>query len=154
MKRIIVMILAAVMAISCFAACSGNGEKGDAKEAFDPEKAFERLRTEVKFDAELEDASEYAEFVFGDAAKGGEIKMYQAGGKLADALILFKLKDEADFDGVEAAVKDYIETAKLEADRYNPQELKKLENTFVRKSGLYYIVCITGDSETARSILN
>lgn len=149
MKKVFAAVVLTALVLSLFTACSGK----PSGEPFDPEKAFERLRTEVRYEAELEDAAEYAGFVFGDALNGGEVKMYQAGGKLADALMFFKLKDKADMPALEQAVKEYLDQCRLEADRYNPSELTKLDNAVVYSDDIYYIVCITADSSTAREIL-
>ena len=59
------------------AAC-GSG----SKEPFDALDAYQRLISEVKFDSELHDASDYAGFVFGDVAEGASVSMEMADGKL------------------------------------------------------------------------
>ena len=147
MKKSFCLILAVMLLALGFSACSG------AKEPFDALDAYQRLISEVKFDSQLHDASDYAGFVFGDVAEGASVSMAMADGKLEDAVIYIKLADEADVEKAVAAVKDYISQRRTEAERYEPDEVPKLDKAVVFTKGADVLVCITNDTATANSIL-
>ena len=145
----IVSILAAALALAvCFTAC-----KGPAAEPFDAEKALDRLLNEVKYDGELEDVSEYAEFTLNDIPEGSEIRMYTAGGKLADAVIMVKVPSAEDVETVKASISEYVDSRREEASRYEPEEVPKLDNAVVYANGEYVFACITNDVSSASTIL-
>lgn len=146
MKRLFCLFFALLIAVS-LSACK------KADEPFDAEKAYARLLSEVKYEDELRDMTDYAAFVFGDAAEGAEVRMMNADDKFEDAVIMFTLRDPADAAKAEAAVRTYIAERKTEADRYNPEEVPKLDKAVIYTNGVYVFCVITNDAETARSIL-
>lgn len=149
MKKFICLSLAVIAVLAVFAGCTGKKNE----EPFDPETAFAKLLSDVKYDAELKDEAEYAEFVFGDAVKDGMVMMYDAGDMSADAVIYFKVNDPAYTNDVLKAVNEYLSARKLEADRYNPEESKKIEKAVIWSDDTHVIVCVSSDWETARKIL-
>ncbi len=150
MKKTICIMILTALALAVFAGCAGN----KAPDPFDPDAAFGKIISEVKFAGDLRDQAEYAEFVFGDAMNGGEVRMYEAGDKLADAAMFFKVNDKADLEAVKAAVDEYLASRKLEADRYNPAESAKIDKAVVWSDDTHMIVCITDDTDTVNKILN
>lgn len=149
MKKIIFSICLLLVCAFLFAAC--GKQEG---EAFDAEKAFERILSEVKYGAKLEDVSKSAEFAFSGVPEGTEIRFWTSeDGKLADAAILFKAKELSDMTAIKTAVEQYVAQRKTEAERYSPEEVSKLENTVILENGVYLIVCVTDDVNAARDIL-
>ena len=60
----------------------------EAHTNFDADKTFSRLLEEVRYSAELEDASEYSDYILSDLPEGTDVKMYICGGSHADAVAL------------------------------------------------------------------
>ena len=137
----IVMILAFA---AVFAACS---KKPETPAEFDGAAAFEKLLAEVKYAGELEDASEYAEYMFGELPEG------TASGKLADCAIMFKLADETKMAEARAALDEYLSSRTREAELYSPEEAAKLNNAIIIERGQYLIACVTDDTAAASAIL-
>lgn len=148
-KKLVCIILVSVMGL--FALACGKSEE---KPAFDPEAAFSRLLSEVKFDEKLEDASSYVEYSFDGVPEGADVKYHSADGQVNDCVIMFKLKNESDMKAARAALDNYISERKHQAEQYSPSEVAKLEKTVILESGLCLIACITNDTATAKSILN
>ena len=145
-------IFAAVMMCAVVIALSGCGSQ-ETNEAFNADETLKKLLEDVRYEAELEDVSEYAGFTFSDVADGVDIKMYAAGGKLNDQVIFFKAGDASAAEGINNSVKTYIESLKNEAKLYNPEEVTKLDNAVIRTYDNCVFVCITNDVETAGNIL-
>ncbi len=146
-RKAICFALVAVLAAALFCGC------GEKKAPFDAEVAFGRILTEVKFAEELEDSSEYAEYTFGELPEGTKVKHFAATGKCTDTVMLFTVQNESDLDAVETVVRDYLNSLKNEADRYEPEEVPKLQNAVIYRNGTNLIVCVTADTETVNSIL-
>ena len=64
--------------------------KNGAPTPIDAEETFSRLLKEVHYAAELEDASEYSEYILNGLPNDVEVRMYLCGGGRADALIMCK----------------------------------------------------------------
>ena len=143
----IVMILAFA---AVFAACS---KKPETPAEFDGAAAFDKLLAEVKYAGELEDASEYAEYMFGELPEGTEVKLFTASGKLADCAIMFKLADETKMAEARAALDEYLSSRTREAELYSPEEAAKLNNAIIIERGQYLIACVTDDTAAASAIL-
>ncbi|MCR5808148.1 MAG: DUF4358 domain-containing protein [Clostridiales bacterium] len=151
MKKITAILLAAVFALA-FLACSPK-ENGDKPAAFDAEATLNKLLADVKYAAPLQDVSQYADFLFSDLPEGTSIRHFSAGGKYADAVLLFTLPDETGVPAVKEAVSLYLDSLKLEAERYEPAEASKLQNAVIYDNGAYLFVVITADTQTAEKIL-
>lgn len=135
--------------ILCMSACAPK-----AVETFDAEGTLARLLAEVQYEAELADASDYAEYAFAGMPNNVEIKMYSCGGGHADAVIMCKANEASELPGIRSALKDYIASRRHDAERYDPREVTKYDNAVWCERDLYVIVCITGDTETAEGILS
>ncbi len=141
--------LLAVCIILLIPACAPKTD-----EPFDAEETLTRLLAEVKYAADLEDTGDYAEYAFAGMPEGVEIKMYSCGGAHADAVIMCKANEASDLPGIRDALKEYIASRRHDAERYDPIEVSKYDNAVWCERGLYVIVCITGDTETAEAILS
>ena len=125
-----------------------------AVEPLNAEGILARLLNEVQYEAELTDASDYAEYAFAGMPERMEIKMYSCGGGYADAIIMCKANEASDLPGIRDALKEYIASRRHDAERYDPIEVSKYDNAVWCERGLYVIVCMTGDTETAEAILS
>ncbi|MBO4385238.1 MAG: DUF4358 domain-containing protein [Clostridia bacterium] len=146
MKKLLCLFFAVLIAAG-LCACAKNDEP------FDAEKAYARIISEVRFEDELRDMTDYAAFVFGDAAEGAEVRMLNADDKYEDAVIMFILKDASDAGRAEEAIRAYISERKTEASRYNPEEVTKLEKAVIYTNDIYVFCVISNDASTASKIL-
>ena len=147
--RIITPLIAILCTLLLISACTTK-----AVEPFDAESTIAMLLSEVQYEAELADASEYAEYAFAGMQDSVEIKMYSCGGGHADAVIMCKANEASDLPELRDALKEYIASRRHDAERYDPREVTKYDNAVWCERGLYVIVCITDDTETAEAILS
>lgn len=124
-----------------------------AEEPFDAEKTLDRLLTEVKYAAELEDISEYAEYMLDGVPDGSEVKMYTAGGKNVDFVIMVKVPSEDGVSAAKAAISAYVDSCREEANRYEPEEIPKLDSAVTYVNGCYVFAAATADTEAVSNIL-
>lgn len=147
--RIITPLTAILCTLLLISACTTK-----AVEPLNAEGILARLLNEVQYEAELADASEYAEYAFAGMSDGVDIKMFSCGGGHADAVIMCKAKETSELPGIRSALKEYIASRRHDAERYDPREVAKYDNAVWCERDLYVIVCITGDTETAEGILS
>ena len=76
----------------------------EAHTNFDADKTFSRLLEEVRYSAELEDASEYSDYILSDLPEGTDVKMYICGGSHADAVIMCKAGSSSDLPEIRSAL--------------------------------------------------
>ena len=124
-----------------------------ADEPFDAEETLTRLLTEVYYTADLEDAGEYAAYLFTDMPDGVEVKMYTCGGGHADAVIMCRAKQASDVPAIRDSIQGYIGSRRHDAERYDPGEVSKYDNAIWLERDQYVIVCITSDVSGAETIL-
>lgn len=125
----------------------------EAHTNFDADKKFSRLLEEVRYSAELEDASEYSDYILSDLPEGTDVKMYICGGSHADAVIMCKAGSSSDLPEIRSALDEYIAAGRRSAERYDPNEVSKYDKAVRFESGLYVFVCITADVSSAAAIL-
>ncbi len=125
----------------------------EAHTNFDADKTFSRLLEEVRYSAELEDASEYSDYILSDLPEGTDVKMYICGGSHADALIMCKASSDSQLPAIRAVLEKYIASSRQNAERYNPSEVSKYDNSVWFESGLYIFVCITADTAGVNAVL-
>ena len=119
----------------------------------DAEETFSRLLKEVHYAAELEDASEYSEYILNGLPNDVEVRMYLCGGSHADAVIMCKAGSSSDLPEIRSALDEYIAAGRRSAERYDPNEVSKYDKAVRFESGLYVFVCITADVSSAAAIL-
>ena len=104
--------------------------KNGAPTPIDAEETFSRLLKEVHYAAELEDASEYSEYI-----------------------LKCKASSDSQLPAIRAVLEKYIASSRQNAERYNPSEVSKYDNSVWFESGLYIFVCITADTAGVNAVL-
>ena len=122
--------------------------KNGAPTPIDAEETFSRLLKE-----EPEDASEYSEYILNGLPNDVEVRMYLCGGGRADALIMCKASSDSQLPAIRAVLEKYIASSRQNAERYNPSEVSKYDNSVWFESGLYIFVCITADTAGVNAVL-
>lgn len=143
-----VLVMTVLLALAGMTACTRPAE-----ESFDAEKTLDRLLNEVEYAAELEDITDYAEYMLDGVPEGSEIKMYTAGGKNVDFVIMVKVPSADGVSAVREAIDAYIDSCRDEANRYEPEELPKLDSAVTYVNGEYVFAVAAADTETVRNIL-
>lgn len=119
----------------------------------DAEETFSRLLREVHYAAELEDSSEYSEYILNGLPNDVEVRMYLCGRGRADALIMCKASSDSQLPAIRSVLEEYIASGRQNAERYNPSEVSKYDNSVWVESGLYILVCITADTAGVNAVL-
>ncbi len=92
-------------------------------------------------------------YYFGEASVTNAC-IYESSGATAEEIAVFECADEASADLMEKAVADRIAEQKESFENYVPEELVKLDNAILVRSGKYVILSVSADAEQARKIID
>lgn len=149
MKKRIISILAAALAILMVAGCS-------PKKSLDAENFITEVMANVSYDDELIKVPEKtAETLYNLSFAGLESYTLYASATSATAneLMVMKVKDSA----AEAKAKEAIETRKKDLivlyESYRPEEIKRLDNALLTTEGGHVIFSVSNDNAKVEEYL-
>lgn len=78
---------------------------------------------------------------------------YTGSGATVDQISVWKAADDAAADRIWDTLRDFLDTQIESYSSYMPDEVPKLENAVLERSGEYIALCISEDSAAAREII-
>ena len=163
MKKKLLLVFALIMAMT-LVACGGKTEdasdtsdKGDNKKQekeCDAAALVNELKSSIKYESELEmvEAGEISNYV--DLEDGVEATLYLSNGTTAEEIGVFVCKDKATADKMLENVKSYLSDQSESFKNYIPKESDRIEGGVVEIKNNAVIMCISGDSNKAKEIIN
>lgn len=147
----ILLCFSALAAVLTMTAC----DKEDETEfTLDPQAAASDIIKNVEFGSEMQDIDIDALSIMYTVEENVQAVAYIAGGALADELVIFTAPDEAAAGKMLQNVKDHVkERSDLFAD-YAPSEVAKLDKAYVKQRGCYVIICVTGNIDQAKTVID
>lgn len=157
-KIVACAVLAAVMLSGCTKTENTGSSGSSSSSAAVTQSASEKttkLLTEVEFPEMVEVSSDRLEVYFGISAdKVDDFSAYICGsGAMPDEFGIFLAKDASAAAEIEQLLRDRIDYQTETYRDYTPQEVYKLEDSFVSVSGNTVIYAICADNAKAREIL-
>lgn len=145
MRKYFAIILSALM-IFTMSAC-GNSN-------VDVEALSGRLSSELTYADSLYEVS--ADFVdnYIDLEADTTAVMYMGSGITADQFAIFTCKDAATAQLQEEHVKAFVEDQRASFANYIPEQAARLENCVLIRKGRYVVLCVSENSDLAKSIIN
>lgn len=83
-----------------------------------------------------------------------EMVVWSGGGVLADEVAVFRAADDASAETLLQAAQQRIADQQTAYAAYAPDEVSKLDSALVEQHGVYVVVCVSPDSEQARTIVD
>lgn len=150
-KKILTAIVCAAVSVVIFAGCGKSSQNVDLNAVAD------ELLDEAGFEDELIKAQpasvENIYFIESDMAS--EMVVYMSSNNSTpEEIALFKATDADSLAKLETVVNGRLEEQKMSFENYAPDEVYKIENAVVKKSGDYIFMVICPDSETANKIVS
>lgn len=152
MKKVLAMLLAAVMLLS-MTACGGS-EKEEIGSAVNGEALFQVLLEQVTYDSLLTDQGQVAAMFFSGMPQGAKVKLYRGTDAYSDYLGLITLKSADDQQAARDSVAGYLQQLHKEAANYHPEKAPKFESPAIWQNGVYLIFCVTEDAAAAENIMD
>lgn len=126
---------------------------GSSAKTIDAAELAESLVAEIEYDDTLEAVDEDTVSMYITIPDGVESVMYMGSGSTAEEVAVFTAPDEetakTTLDNVQAHLDDQTDSFQ----DYLPEEAKRVGNAVLEQKGKYVILCVSGDSDSAKEII-
>ena len=108
------------------------------------------LNMTVPFDSEMKSASvdNYLSVPEGAQAAG-----YMSNGTTAEEIFVVRCANEDDAKAVKTEMETLLADQRADMERYQPEEVSRLENAVLVQRGIYAVLCVSADAEKAEKII-
>ena len=148
MKKLMAMVLALVMVLLV---CAGCGAK-EKTVVIEPQAVADELKDGLNWDAEMVAYAEDDLRYYFDVADDAAIAGYCASTSTTEMVVAAQCADEAAAQALLDSMATYLSDLKMEADRYQPEEVARLDKAYLVRNGCAVVLCISGDDRAADSV--
>ena len=148
MKKFIAMMLALVLVLLV---CAGCGDKGKDK-VIEPQAVASELVDGLNWDSEMVVFAEDDLRYYFDVADDTVIAGYQASTATTEMVVAAQCADEASAQALLSAMEQYLADLKMEADRYQPEEVARIDKAYLTRNGCAVVLCVSGDDRAADTV--
>lgn len=150
MKKISIL-LTLIMIVLVAAGCSSSQSV-----TLDVQQTADKLSQEVSFQDQLTSLDQDAALKLYDLTADDvqAVALYVGTGATAEEISVWQGKDANTAKNIQNAVNTRIENQKESFVDYNPEEMPKLENPVVVAKGNYVVLCLSGDNDNAKQIID
>ncbi len=155
MKKLCSLLSVLVLCIA-LASCGGNSEgETTANKDLNLDELATSLLTEVtfKYDMEKLDTDTALGLYSASAADISYVCMYSAGGASADEIAIFKANSDDATARIYSAAEMRIESQTTSFVDYVPEEVPKLNDAVLLRSGQYIVLCVSETPDAANQIV-
>ncbi|MBQ2061278.1 MAG: DUF4358 domain-containing protein [Oscillospiraceae bacterium] len=145
MKRIVSLLLVLLLTLA-LVGCGGakvnnNVTAGGLADA---------LHMTVPFDGEMKSVSvdNYL-----NLPEGAEAAGYMSKGSTAEEIFVVRCASEADAKTVKTEIEKYVADQRSNLERYQPEEVSRLNSGVLIQKGVYAVLCVSADAEKAEKII-
>ena len=147
MKRFMSLLLAALTVLT-LAAC---GSKSSA--TVDAAGLAKALAERVTFDSEMKEISADELSFYLELPEKCETGAYMSAGATSEEIFVVECSDKTAAAALKVSIQAYLDTQKQEAERYQPDEVARLDNAIFATYGTCVILCVTSDTDTANAVI-
>ena len=140
-----IAVLAAGMLL--LAACGSEAKNIDAA------ALASSLVTDISYDDQLEQISDDDVSMYIDVPDGVKTVMYMGSGSTAEEVAVFEAPDKDTAATVKDNVQTYLDDQSDSFQDYIPEESKRIGNAVLEQKDQYVILCVSGDSDGAKEII-
>ena len=111
------------------------------------------LVSDITYDDQLEQINDEDISYSIDVPKGVDAIMYMGSGSTAEEVAVFTAPDEETARTTEENVQSFLDDQSDSFEKYIPEETKRISNAVLEKKGKYVVLCVCGDSDKAKEII-
>ena len=126
---------------------------GSTQKDIDVSALAKSLVSDITYDDQLEQIDEDDVSVYIDVPKKVNTIMYMGSGSTAEEVAVFTAPDEETARTTEEKVQSFLDDQSDSFDKYIPEETKRISNAVLEKKGKYVVLCVCGDSDKAKEII-
>lgn len=161
MKRTAVLLLSFLFILSAllFTGCGSDDiDSGDDRAAsivIDMPALADKLLEEIPFQDQMSEVDPDVFYMLYDLTKddADEAILITSTGATAEEIAVIHAASKDKVQTVHDAVTARVQTQRDGFEDYVPKELEKLEKPVMIEAGSYYILCISGDNEKAKDVV-
>jgi hypothetical protein len=80
--------------------------------------------------------------------------MYMSSGSTAEEVAVFEAPDSSTAELMKEHVEEYLADQRDSFEKYIPEEAERIDNAVVQQNGNYVVLCVSGDSDKAKSLIS
>jgi hypothetical protein len=126
---------------------------GSTEKTIDAAALAETLTTDISYDDELELVDDDDVSMYIDLPDGVESVMYMGSGSTAEEVAVFTAADSDTAAETLDSVQSYLDDQADSFEDYLPEEAKRVGNAVLEQKGNYVILCVSGESDTAKDLI-
>jgi hypothetical protein len=126
---------------------------GSTEKTIDAAALAETLTTDISYDDELELVDDDDVSMYIDLPEGVESVMYMGSGSTAEEVAVFTAADSDTAGETLESVQSYLDDQADSFEDYLPEEAKRVGNAVLEQKGNYVILCVSGESDTAKDLI-
>lgn len=151
MKRFICKAVGVSMAFLLLTGCGGSKSLN-----IDPTTAVEQMSKEITFTDQFAAInSESANKVYGvDSDLVESCSALAGSGATAESIAMWKAVDEKSAQKIEEQLHIFVEGYIEGYSEYKPEEVPKLKSAIIETKGVYVVLCISADNESAKTVVD
>ena len=142
-------LLAGLTAAVLFIAGCGAG----TAKTIDGSELAKSLATEITYEDTLKELDQDEISMYMDIPEGVESVVYMGSGSTAEEVGVFTAEDSETAKATMDNVQEYLDDQQESFQDYKPEEAKRVGNAVLEQKGNYVILCVSGDSDTARKVI-
>ena len=144
MKKTISLLLAMLLTVA-LVGCGGAKTKD-----VDVNGLADALYNTVKFDGDLKSVSADN---YVTLPEGAQAAARMSNGTTAEEIFVVRCANENDAKTVKADIEKFVADQRVDMERYQPQEVARLDNAVLTQQGVYVVLCVSADSDAAQKVI-
>ena len=148
MKKLMALVLALVMVLGV---CVGCGDKSKDK-VIEPQAVASELVDGLNWDSEMVAYDEGDLRYYFDVTDATVIAGYCASTSTTEMVVAAQCEDEAAAQALMDSMSQYLSDLKMEADRYQPEEVARVDKAVISRNGCAVVLCVSGDDRAAEAV--
>jgi hypothetical protein len=126
---------------------------GSSVKTIDAAALAETLFADIAYEDTLEKMDEDDISMYIDLPENVESIMYMGSGSTAEEVGVFTAPDDETARETLESVQSYLDDQTDSYENYLPEEAKRVGNAVLEQKGKYVILCVSGESDTAKEII-
>ena len=126
---------------------------GGAAKTIDAQALAKSLATEIKYDDTLKELTADEISMLVDLPEDVDSVMYAGSGSTAEEVGVFTTKDSNQAKETMEDVQKYLDDQADSFQDYVPEETKRIGNAVLEQKNQYVVLCVSGDSDQAKEII-
>ena len=126
---------------------------GSGTKTIDAAALASSLATDISYDDTLEKISDEDVSMYIEVPKDVKSYVYMGSGSTAEEVAVFEAPDKDTASTVKDNVQTYLDDQSDSFQDYIPEESKRIGNAVLEQKDQYVILCVSGDSEGAKGII-